>query len=159
MAGDLILAIDVGTTLCKATLFDQQGHALAGAQDEYGIIHPRPDWAEQSPEQWWQAACKTVGALPKRERVGAIAVTGQREGLVPIGAGGEPLSHCILWMDKRTHAQCAIIRERMDEGELFAITGLRLDPAFSLPKLLWIRRRCTAARPCSCRRPTISTPA
>jgi len=43
-------------------------------------------------------------------------------------------------MDKRTVAQCETIRTKISEERLFQITGLRLDPAFSLAKLLWIRQ-------------------
>jgi D-xylulose kinase len=136
---NLILAIDVGTTGCKATLFDAAGQVTATAYEEYPVVHPRPDWAEQDPRTWWRAVCNTVRQLPGRERVQAVSVTSQREGLVPVDGNGQPLSHCIIWMDKRAQDQCDAIRQRIDERTLFAITGLRLDPAFSLAKLLWMR--------------------
>lgn len=139
MSGELFLTIDIGTAGCKASLFDAQGVVVAAAYEEYPLIQPRPDWAEQDPRTWWRAVLGTVGRLPERQRVCAVSVTSQREGLVPVAEGGEPLSNCILWMDKRTVGQCALIRQRFDERRLFEITGLRLDPAFSLAKLLWIR--------------------
>jgi len=139
MTDGLILAIDLGTTGCKATLFDPQGQVAGTAYEEYPIIHPRPDWAEQDPHTWWQAVCRTVTRLPERSRVIAVSVTSQREGLVPVDASGQPLSNCIIWMDKRTIVQCETIRQAINERALFGITGLRLDPAFSLAKLLWIR--------------------
>lgn len=150
MNGDLILTVDIGTTGCKATLFDLGGQGVASAYEEYAIIHPRPDWAEQDPNVWWQALRSTVSQLAERRRITAISVTSQREGLVPVDADGQPLSNCIIWMDKRTLPQCQAIRESIGEAELFRITGLRLDPAFSLAKLLWIREHqpATYARAC-----------
>jgi len=79
---ELILAIDIGTGGTKTTLFDLAGQVVAAASEDYGIIHPRPAWAEQDPETWWQAVRRTVLLLDGRERVAAISITSQREGLV-----------------------------------------------------------------------------
>lgn len=140
MSAELILTVDLGTTGCKALLFDKGGQIVASAYEEYGILHPRPDWAEQDPRAWWHAVCRTIGRLAERGRTIAVSVTSQREGIVPVDESGHPLSNCIIWMDKRSIPQCDVISEKMDESVLFGITGLRLDPAFSLTKLLWIRQ-------------------
>ena len=52
-----ILAHDVGTTGDKATLFDATGALLCSAFSPYGTSYPRTGWAEQHPDDWWQALC------------------------------------------------------------------------------------------------------
>jgi xylulokinase len=141
MDRELILTIDLGTTGCRAILFNTVGQIVASAYEEYGIIHPRPDWAEQDPYTWWSAVRNTVCRLSERGRAVAVSVTSQREGIVPVDGNGQALSNCIIWMDKRTIPQCDRISERIDTSVLFRTTGLRLDPAFSLAKLLWIREQ------------------
>ena len=56
-----LLGIDIGTSACKAAVFDQNGEVVASASEEYPVDYPRPGWAEQNPEDWWHAVCKDGG--------------------------------------------------------------------------------------------------
>ncbi len=69
-----LLGLDIGTTGCKAVLFDEDGGLLASASREYAVDLPRPSWAEQDIERVWSLAVEAM-----RE---AIAVAGDR------GCGG-----------------------------------------------------------------------
>jgi xylulokinase/glycerol kinase len=44
-----------------------------------------------------------------------------------------------MWQDKRARAECDWIEERIGRKDLYYECGLRLDPYFSLPKMLWLR--------------------
>ena len=64
-----LLGIDLGTTGVKAALFaTEDGQVISSAFIDYPLAHPYPGWAEQDPEQWWQAtitairSCLTQGA-------------------------------------------------------------------------------------------------
>ncbi len=51
-----LLGIDLGTTGVKAALFSvEDGHVISWAFVDYPLVHPHPGWAEQDPEDWWQA--------------------------------------------------------------------------------------------------------
>ncbi len=50
-----LLGLDVGTTGCKAILFDVQGHILGSGYREYPLLQPRPGWLELDPEAVWRA--------------------------------------------------------------------------------------------------------
>ena len=39
------LGLDIGTTGCKAAVFDQEGRMLALAYREYPLLSPQPGWA------------------------------------------------------------------------------------------------------------------
>jgi xylulokinase len=101
----LLLGIDVGTTGAKAALFSPEGELLAVGEREYGVSFPRPGWAEQNPEDWWEAVCVSVRRVleettvaarsgtrggPRRasrhgaKRVAALAVSSQAPVLVPM---------------------------------------------------------------------------
>ncbi|MFW6293930.1 MAG: tRNA-dihydrouridine synthase, partial [Spirochaetota bacterium] len=41
-----VLGIDVGTSGCKAALYELDGRCLATAAEAYPTMHPRPGWAE-----------------------------------------------------------------------------------------------------------------
>ena len=55
-----LLGIDLGTSGTKTVLFDQAGAAVASATVEYPLLQPRNGWAEQRPEDWWNAAVSTI---------------------------------------------------------------------------------------------------
>ena len=114
MALDTILTFDLGTTGCKVCLWDCQGGLLASAHQGYPTHHPRPDWAEQDPADWWKAAVSAGRSCLAGQDVAAIAAIGlssQREGVVPIGQDGTPLARCIIWMDRRCREQSVRLGE------------------------------------------------
>jgi xylulokinase len=131
-----LLGLDVGTTGAKVVAISPDGDVLARAEEEYPLSIPQPGWAEQDPEDWWQATERALGA----DRDGPIGLTGQMHGLVLLDSAGEVLRPAILWNDQRTGAECAEIEERIGLERLIGLTGNRALPGFTAPKLLWVRR-------------------
>ena len=43
------LGIDIGTTGCKAVIFNKTGDILAEEYAEHFLIHPKPGWVELDP--------------------------------------------------------------------------------------------------------------
>ena len=50
--GPFLLGIDYGTESCRAAIFDLRGNPISFAATPYKTHHPKPGWAEQSPEDW-----------------------------------------------------------------------------------------------------------
>ncbi len=140
----LLLGIDAGTTGLKAVLSDADGTPLAQANQEYEIHYPHPNWAEQDPRTWWRACCDVLPCLLQQAGaragdVAGIGVSGQGIGAVPVDGSGEPLRPAILWLDRRSEAQCAWLREHVDEADITRINGARIDSSYFAPKWLWIK--------------------
>ena len=76
-----LLGIDVGTSACKVAAFDLEGHVLAQAAESYPVLYPQPGWAEQDPQQWWEAVCRALrrlwesGAVAPGEVAGCLLYT------------------------------------------------------------------------------------
>ncbi len=108
MAQQLLMGIDIGTQSSRVALLDLQGHIVASASTLQDMQTPRPGWAEQDPQVWWdntvnntRRVLSQTGISPKD--ILSIGVSGQMHGAVPIGANGELLSHGVqLWCDKRS---------------------------------------------------------
>jgi xylulokinase len=136
-----LVGIDVGTTGVKALAIDSDGGVLAQAERDYPLSTPRPGWAEQDPERWWEAA---EGALAElRSATGApagIGLSGQMHGLVVLDAADRVLRPAILWNDQRTATECLEIERSIGLERLIELTGNRALPGFTAPKLLWLRR-------------------
>jgi xylulokinase len=133
-----LVGLDVGTTGVKALALSPEGDVLARAEKGYGLSTPHPGWAEQDPEDWWQAAARALAALGGEPT--AIGLSGQMHGLVVLDDQDRVLRPAILWNDQRTEAECAEIEERIGLARLIQLTGNRALTGFTAPKLLWLRR-------------------
>jgi xylulokinase len=140
----LFLGIDTSTTGSKALLVDGTGGVLAAAASPHTLQTPRPLWAEQDPEEWWQATCKAIrlaladsGIAP--EQIAGVGLTGQMHGLVLLDAQGRVLRPAILWNDGRTQSQCDEIHARFGREAFIRITGNLALTGFTAPKILWVQ--------------------
>jgi glycerol kinase len=147
-----ILAIDQGTTSSRAMIFDQSGHCVALAQQEFKQIYPQDGWVEHDPEGIWQsvlAVCRqTLQQAGKTGlKVAGIGITNQRETtLIWDRQTGKPLYNAIVWQDRRTADYCTELKATGHEERVAAATGLLLDPYFSAGKLRWILDHVDGAR-------------
>jgi len=133
---EAFVGIDVGTTGVKGVAIDGDGRVLATASAGYPLSRPHPGFAEQSPEDWWQATQRVLGGLPE----GPVGFSGQMHGLVVLDGDGGVLRPAILWNDQRTVVEAAEIEERVGFARLVELTGNRALTGFTAPKILWLRR-------------------
>lgn len=106
MAGDHVLAIDLGTSGPKVAIVSLRGEVRAWQNRTTTLILGEGGAAEQDPEDWWRAIVAAARAVLEqsgltRERVAAVAVTCHWAGVVAVDAEGTPLHPAILWMDSR----------------------------------------------------------
>ncbi|WP_069813803.1 xylulokinase [Streptomyces sp. TP-A0874] len=144
MSGQLTLGVDIGTTNVKACVLDTSTATIvASAAAEHPLHHPRPGWAEQHPDEYWDAvkACirSCVSQLPNAEGIAAVSISGLVGVTLAVDDFGQPLRPAMIWMDSRSHAECDEIRERVGEKRVNAVNGNRVASWFIEPKLLWIR--------------------
>ena len=137
-----LLGIDLGTSACKAALFDETGAVAAQRSGEYPVLRPRPGWAEQSPDVWWEVVCAAVRDLLEESGVSpasiaGIGVDGQSWAAIPVSRDGRVLANTPIWFDARSRAVCDRLRREIGEEALFARCGNPLQPGYSLPKILW----------------------
>jgi xylulokinase len=145
---DCILGIDLGTTGVKALLIDPEGRIAGSGAGEYPLLLPKPGWAEQEPEQWWQSAIAAVRACLDSAafaaggpvKVAGIGLSGQMHGSVFLDGKGEVLRPAILWNDQRTVEQCARITDLVGGPKLIELTCNRALTGFTAPKILWLRQ-------------------
>ena len=144
MTARYILAHDLGTTGNKATLFDGEGRLVGSAFAGYATHYPAPNWAEQEPEEWWRAVSQSSQQLlsatgVSATEIAAIGFSGQMMGCVPVDAAGQALRSCIIWADQRAQRQAAYMAERCGAAAIYRRNGHRASPAYTAPKMLWLR--------------------
>lgn len=142
--GTFVIAHDLGTTGNKATLYDREGRLVGSAFYGYGTEYARTGWAEQNPDDWWQAVCQSTHQLlqethTQKTDIACITFSGQMMGAVALDERARPLRNAIIWADQRSLAQEAWVGERVSFEDVYRITGHRLSASYSLAKILWIR--------------------
>ncbi|MBS3787529.1 MAG: xylulokinase [Candidatus Bipolaricaulota bacterium] len=138
-----ILAHDLGTTGDKATLYDKNGELLRSAVTSYETFRPHNGWAEQNPEDWWDAVCSSTKELLEdskvnKDDIAAISFSGQMMGCLPLDANGTPLRRSIIWADQRSVSQAEKLEREIGRNNLYGITGHRVSPTYSLAKIMWV---------------------
>src|SRR5204862_859433 len=111
----LLLGLDVGTSGVKAILVSPEGAVAAAATVPLSLDTPRPGWAEQDPEAWWEAsrtAIRDVMTQRTDARVAAVGISGQMHSSVFLDKSGAVIRPALLWCDGRTTAECREIVTR-----------------------------------------------
>lgn len=139
-----VLALDQGTTSCRALLFDQTGNKIAFEQKEFIQYFPQPGYVEHDAEEIWNTQCICIETLLKKNRlqqqdIACIGITNQREtSIIWDKKTKKPLYHAIVWQDRRTTKQCTLLKQQGYASFLQEKTGLLIDPYFSATKMQWL---------------------
>ncbi|MFM1655123.1 xylulokinase [Brevibacillus sp. B_LB10_24] len=140
-----LLGIDVGTSGVKTCLFHLDGLLAAAASADYPLMQPKPGWAEQHPDDWWQAVKTTIQEIMGRTGIQAteiagIGLSGQMHGLVLLDQAGKVLRPAIIWCDQRTQPEAEWMRKKLGQEEIIRLTANPPLPNFTATKLLWVRK-------------------
>jgi xylulokinase len=140
---DCVIGCDVGSQGTKVVLLSIKGQVLGEAYEPYSIDYPQPLWAEQPVERWVDALKAAIRKLifqsgHSPERIRALGLATQVDGLVPIDRPGHPLRPAMIWMDRRAGTQCELVRQGLGSQQVFDLTGLNLDAYHVAPKIRWL---------------------
>ena len=70
MTDPVVMGIDYGTESVRVGIFTLDGRPLIFTSAAYPLRHPRPGWAEQRADEWWDALVIAVRRAMSRERRG-----------------------------------------------------------------------------------------
>lgn len=140
-----LLGLDIGTTGVKGVLIGPNGQTAGSAVEEYPLSTPRPNWAEQNPEDWWQASGRvmkklTAGLDKEGDNIKGIGFSGQMHSLVLLDERDKILRPAILWCDTRTDEECRWLNETIGRETLGRLVGNPALEGFTLPKILWVKK-------------------
>jgi len=141
----MVIALDVGTSSARATLYDAAGRPVPGRfhQIPYAPALTPDGGVEHDPSRLLDAvaACLDgVTAGPPAD-VRGVGVTTFWHGLLGFDAAGRPATPAYTWADTRSHAEVQRLRETLDEDALHARTGCHLHASYWPAKLRWLQRR------------------
>ncbi|HZK86192.1 MAG TPA: glycerol kinase GlpK [Desulfosporosinus sp.] len=139
-----VMALDQGTTSCRAILFDKDSKIVGVTQKEFTQIYPKAGWVEHDAEEIWSTQYGVIAELIaktgiKIDEIASIGITNQRETtLVWDKVTGKPVYNAIVWQCRRTTAICDDLKAKGYEDMVREKTGLVVDAYFSGTKVKWI---------------------
>ncbi len=137
------LGLDIGTTGCKAVVFDERGRLLASAYREYHVISTQEGFAKLDSARVIDSCAAVIGraaAAVPHDPVKGIGISSQGEAFTPVDAKGEMLASAMVSSDTRASDIAREWTEEFGSEKLYQITGHTASPMFSLFKLLWLKR-------------------
>lgn len=139
-----VIGIDLGTSATKTVLFDQNGKIICSKSYEYPMAQPKNGWAEQNPEDWYNAAIDTLSYVVdksgvSKEDIVSLGISGQMHGLVMLDENCDVLRPAILWCDQRTGKECEELTEKLGIDTLIKITANPALTGFTASKILWVK--------------------
>lgn len=144
--GEYLLGIDIGTSACKAAVFDRMGQVKAQTTGEYPVFYPHEGWAEQNAEDWYDGVCTALKKIWASGQVGAeeivgIGIDGQSWSAIALDADGNSLTNTPIWMDTRAQDACVYLNRKIGAKTIFEIAGNGMNPSYTTPKILWYREK------------------
>ncbi len=139
------MGVDVGTGGTRALLVDDAGRLKNAFTAPHEDMHmERPLWAEQRPENWWDAAQTAIRGVLKQAQVSGhdvrgIGLSGQMHGLVMLDEADRVIRPALIWCDQRSQAQVDAINAKVGRQKVLEYIANPVLTGFTLPKLLWVR--------------------
>ena len=148
MGKDYLAVMDIGTQSSRVIVFDTHGNVISQAsRTAQPYYSQQPGWAEMPSDQVWND-CKDILTEVTRElgdekkNIRSLAITANRDNIMPLDKNLTPLRDWIIWLDKRQTPEAvhaihhkATMKTRLVSG---VARGL-MDYAASNSKFNWIK--------------------
>lgn len=135
-----LLGIDIGTSGCKAAVFDATGTLLASDYREYDIIRTIPGQAELNSVEVWEKICQVISSCTSQiDGIKALSVTSMGEAMVPLDRQGAICGNSVLGSDTRGRKYLELLTTAITADEIYHITGQPAGFGYALPNLCRIK--------------------
>jgi len=145
MKDGILIGIDAGTSVIKSVAFTATGEQIASAAipNSYDTL---PDGgSEQDMARTWADTAKTLKQLSEKipglsEKLIAIAVTGQGDGMWLVDKAGDPVAPAWLWLDARAAPIAEDFIASPAYAEHYQRTGTGVNACQMSMQLTWMTR-------------------
>ena len=147
-----IVALDEGTSSCRALLVDMDCKIVDICQKEFTQHFPKSGWVEHDASEIWECQMQVFETLLSKNnleasQILALGITNQRETTVVWDrTTGEAIHNAIVWQDRRTAPICDKLKSEGHEDYVRKTTGLVIDAYFSGTKIQWLLDNVEGAR-------------
>lgn len=136
------MGIDIGTSGCKAAVFNKDGEQLALSNRDYNVIFSGRNTAELNSDEVINKCFDVIKECilqVEPNSVKGLAISSQGEAFTAIGFNNETLCHAMVSSDMRSQTNLNYFLNKFGEKKLYRITGHTAHPMFTVFKLLWLK--------------------
>lgn len=135
-----IAGLDIGTTGCKLTVFDETGKYIDKAYQDYPVSRGTGEHEVDA-----SAILEGVYTVLRKmsvvhKDIAGIGVTSFGETFVMTDGEGKPLHRAMLYTDPRGSEECGELEKKLGGKKIASITGLKPHEMYSLPKIMWMKK-------------------
>lgn len=122
---------------------DSQGRILGWALKSYSTFSAYPGWAEQNPQDWYDAFCETTRSAIQQANIDSsdirmVCIVGVTHNAVLLDEHNLVLRPSIIYTDIRSLPQSVDLTNQW-EDQIFIRTWNQTGPLWTWPQLIWIR--------------------
>lgn len=134
-----IAGLDIGTTGCKCTVFDERGNLLGKAYRDYPVKRA-VSGHEVDVSAIMDGVYDVIAEMAEKyPDIKGLGVTSFGETFVMTDELGQPLHNALLYTDPRGKEECDTLVLALGEMNIAKITGLRPHEMYSISKMMWIK--------------------
>ena len=127
--------IDVGTTGCKISVYNELGELLGKAYEEYAVSRKTGEHEIDAETVFESVKSVIKKVVSEVGNIDAIGVTTFGETFVMLDENDKALFPSMLYTDTRGSAEA----ESFDAKRVAEIAGVKPHSMYSLPKMMWIK--------------------
>ncbi len=131
--------LDIGTTGCKLSVYDDKGNFVANSYREYEASR-KSGAHEIDATVIFDAVCTVISEIAKNHDVKAIGVTSFGEAFAMLDENDNVLLPSMLYTDPRGEEQVNELCEKLGRDKLTYIAGAKPHQMYSLPKIMWVKK-------------------
>ena len=135
-----IAGLDIGSTGCKLTVFDEEGQELGKAYRDYPvrrILGSHEIDISVIMESVYAVISEMTALYPG---IRGIGVTSFGETFVMTDGEGRPLHTSMIYTDPRGAEELAELKEKLGTEHIEEVTGQSPHEMYSISKMMWIKR-------------------
>lgn len=133
-----VAGLDVGTTGCKISVFDNCGENVLTCYTEYDASHSG-GLHEISFDDVRQGVLFLLAKVVKEYKIYALGVTSFGETFAMLDENDNILAPSMLYTDPRGKEQCAFLEKAVGSEKMTLITGVKPNEMYSISKIMWLK--------------------
>ena len=134
--------IDIGTTGCKITVYDNEGTFCYRAYRDYPVSRNTGEH-EINAEYIWSGVKEVIAdAAYRYPDMIAVGITSFGESCVLLDENDMPVRPVMLYTDPRGLTECQELTAALGNETIERITGVSPHSMYSLPKIMWVKKNC-----------------
>ena len=137
-----IIAVDFGTTHCKAITVDENANTIQSFKANVTSIQQQEGFHEQDAEKNFQIVVELLKQSIQtidQDKIACISFSAAMHSLLAVDKNGTPLTNAMTWADTRSKKYAQQLRNTEQGKNIYRQTGTAIHAMSPLCKIIWLK--------------------